>query len=156
MNILVSACLFGVNCKHTGGNNYSEKVHKLKDDYTLILVCPEQLGGLSTPRPAAEIQQNTENGELKVLTVDGDDVTEEFIRGAEMTLKVAQLHECKLAILKENSPSCGSTKIYDGTFSGKLIDGSGVAAKLLMDHGIKVISEHDDFSIIDEIMKGKK
>ena len=142
MNILVSACLFGMNCKYSGGNNFSPKVHALKDDHTLILVCPEQLGGLDTPRPPAEIQR--EGSSLKVVNKEGRDVTEEFVKGAEMTLNIAQVHECKLAIMKENSPSCGVKQVYDGSFTGKLVDGSGITAALLMENGIRVVSEHHD------------
>ncbi len=151
MNILVSACLFGMNCKHNGGNNFSERVHKLKEDHTLIMVCPEQLGGLSTPRPGAEIIRQAD-GSLRVFTRDNEDVTDAYTRGAEITLNIARVHECKLAIMKENSPSCGVHKIYDGSFSKKLIDGAGIASQLLMDNGIRVISECDDLeAVIKEI-----
>ena len=142
MNILVSACLFGVNCKYSGENNYVEKIHGLKDNHTLILVCPEQLGGLDTPRSPAEIQIH--NGSLTVRTKEGTDVTDEFVKGAELTLKIANAHECKLAILKANSPSCGARQIYDGSFSGKLVEGVGITADLLMKNGIAVVSEHDN------------
>ena len=152
MNILVSACLFGMNCKYDGGNNLSEKVRQLKDDHTLILVCPEQLGGLDTPRLPSEIQMESDQKKPRVISSDGEDVTEAFVRGAEITLNIAKVHECKLAIMKENSPSCGVKKVYDGTFSEKLVDGSGMTSKMLMAHGIKVISEEDDFSIIEKLM----
>ena len=151
MNILVSACLFGMSCKYDGGNNLSEKVRELKDDYTLILVCPEQLGGLDTPRLPSEIQLDADDNR-RVINKDGEDVTDAFVKGSEIALNIAKVHECKLAIMKENSPSCGVHKIYDGTFSGQLIDGSGISSQLLMDNGIKVISENDDFSIIKDIL----
>ena len=152
MNILVSACLFGMNCKYDGGNNLSEKVRQLKDDHTLILVCPEQLGGLDTPRLPSEIQMESDQKNPRVIASDGEDVTEAFVRGAEITLNIAKVHECKLAIMKEHSPSCGVKQVYDGSFSGKLVDGSGMTSKMLMAHGITVISEEDDFSIIEKLM----
>lgn len=149
MNILVSACLFGANCKYSGGNNFSQKIYDLKDNHTLILVCPEQLGGLDTPRPPAEIQQSSP---LQILTKEGADVTAAFVKGADLTLKIAQLHECNLAILKANSPSCGTKRVYDGTFSHNLTDGVGVTAKLLIENNIQTISECDPIeSIIQKI-----
>lgn len=152
MNILVSACLFGMNCKYDGGNNLSEKVRQLKDDHTLILVCPEQLGGLDTPRLPSEIQMESDQKKPRVISSDGEDVTEAFVRGAEITLNIAKVHECKLAIMKEHSPSCGVKQVYDGSFSGKLVDGAGITSQMLMEHGITVISEEDDFSIIEKLM----
>ncbi len=139
--ILVSACLLGVNCKYSGKNNENESIKKLSEKYELVPVCPEELGGLSTPRPPAEII-----GE-RVLTVDGNDVTENFFLGAEKTLQIAQQNHCTIAILKEGSPSCGSNTIYDGTFSGTKKQGSGITTHLLRQHGIKVYSE-DDISFI--------
>lgn len=139
MNILVSCCLLGVNCKYNGNNNRQESILNLKNKYNLILVCPEQLGGLPTPRPAAEIVN--EDGIRKVINKSGEDVTEQYRRGAEETLKIALEFGCKIAVLKERSPSCGSKKIYDGSFTSKLIDGDGFTAKLLEENGIKVIGE---------------
>ena len=152
MNILASACLFGMNCKYDGGNNLSEKVRQLKDDHTLILVCPEQLGGLDTPRLPSEIQMESDQKNPRVISSDGEDVTEAFVRGAEITLNIAKVHECKLAIMKEHSPSCGVKQVYDGSCSGKLVDGAGITSQMLMEHGITVISEEDDFSIIEKLM----
>ncbi len=137
MNILVSACLLGVNCRYDGKGQLAHALLPLLKEHTLIPICPEQLGGLQTPRPPAERQGKV------ITTKDGQDVTMSFTKGAEETLKLAQLYHCKLAILKERSPSCGAKQIYDGSFSGTLIDGSGVTAKLLMAHGISVIGESE-------------
>ncbi|HID9668494.1 TPA: DUF523 domain-containing protein [Clostridioides difficile] len=135
--ILVSACLIGINCKYSGDNNDNEKVKEYLKGKEFTLVCPEQLGGLSTPRPPAEIVDG------KVITKDNKDVTENFVRGANETLKIANLYVCREAILKEGSPSCGCNLIYDGSFSGKKIPGKGITARLLEEEGIKVKSEKD-------------
>ena len=135
MKILVSACLLGANCLYDGGTNRRDQVVELLKDHILIPVCPEQLGGLSTPRPPVEWIGD------KAMNNQGADCTEQFCRGAEEALKMAQLYDCKLAILKAKSPSCGNHQIYDGTFSGKLVDGAGGTARLLMEHGIRVINE---------------
>lgn len=136
--ILVSACLIGINCKYSGDNNENEKVKEYLKGKEFTLVCPEQLGGLSTPRPPAEIV-----GGRVITKEDNKDVTENFVRGAEETLKIAKLYVCSEAILKEGSPSCGCNLIYDGSFSGKKIPGKGITAKLLEEEGIKVKSEKD-------------
>lgn len=135
--ILVSACLLGIDCKYSGGNNYNEKVLEYIKDYEVIPVCPEIMGGLSTPRPPSERVGN------KVINNQNIDVTKEYIKGANETLKLAKLFDAKKALLKAKSPSCGKGKIYDGTFSGVLTEGNGVTAKLLKDNGIEVISEQD-------------
>lgn len=135
MKILVSACLLGINCKYNQGNNDCPKVRKLMEEHELIPVCPEILGGLSTPRTPAEIRDH------RVITEDGKDVTEKYERGAAETLKLAQLYHCKYAILKERSPSCGCGVVYDGTFSKRLIQGDGLTTRLLKQNGIQVISE---------------
>lgn len=132
----VSACLLGIRCKYDGTSNYAEEaVRQLAERFTLIPVCPEQLGGLTTPRAPAEIL----NG--RVITKDGLDVTESFQRGAEETLEIFKLLKLEAAILKEGSPSCGSGLIYDGTFTGVKIPGMGLTVRLLRDQGIGVISE---------------
>ncbi|WP_026477020.1 DUF523 domain-containing protein [Alkaliphilus transvaalensis] len=145
--ILVSACLLGVNCKYSGGHNLKENLIKELENRSIVPICPEQLGGLTTPRPPAEIQggngQDVLAGNGSVSRNDGIDVTEAFIKGAEETLKIAQLLGIKEAILKANSPSCGNKRIYDGSFSGKKIAGIGVTAALLESRGIKVYSEED-------------
>jgi uncharacterized protein YbbK (DUF523 family) len=134
---IVSACLAGINCRWDGESRPNKTIIKLVREGKAIPVCPEQLGGLPTPRIPSE-----QKGE-SVFRKDGKDVTKEFVRGAEETLKIAKLYECKEAILKTKSPSCGCGKIYDGTFTGKFVDGDGVTAKLLKQNGIRVITEND-------------
>lgn len=135
--ILVSACLLGIECRYNGEIKVSENVAALADKYNLIPVCPEILGGLKTPRPAAERRGNC------VLNKEGFDVTEYFQKGAEETGKMAAKHGCKQAVLKENSPSCGCGIIYDGTFTGKKIKGNGMAAEFLLKRGINIVGESD-------------
>lgn len=132
--ILVSACLLGTNCKYSGGNNYSEEVMEFLKDYEIIPICPEQLGGLPTPRPASEIIGD------KVMNSEGTDVTSNYQKGAEEALKIAKLLGIKKALLKAKSPSCGNGKIYDGTFSGILTTGDGITTKLLKENNIEVIT----------------
>lgn len=143
--IIVSACLVGLNCKYNGGSNYNEKIAKLVKEKKAIPVCPEQLGGLSTPRTPAEIIRGSGEdvlaGKARVKTKDGEDVTDRFIKGARETLKVAELAGCKKAVFKAKSPSCGYGKIYNGRFTNSLIKGNGVAAALLEKHGIKIYTE---------------
>ena len=148
--IIVSACLLGENCKYSGGNNKSENVIKYLEDKEYILVCPEQLGGLSTPRNPSEIitYGNKDGNEVlsgctKVLSNKGIDVTKNFIQGAEETLKIAKEHNAKTAILKAGSPSCGYKKIYDGTFLGNKIQGMGVTAAILNKENIALLDEDD-------------
>jgi uncharacterized protein YbbK (DUF523 family) len=137
--ILVSACLLGINCKYSGGNNENKELMKFLEKEKIIPVCPEQLGGLSTPREPCEIVEKT--GNLRVVDIKGKDQTLKFLKGAEETLKIAQLCVIEEAVLKSNSPSCGSFKIYDGSFTGKLIDGEGITASLLKSNNIKVYNE---------------
>lgn len=134
---LISACLLGVNCRYDGKNNKlpDEKLEELKEKYELIPVCAEIYGGLTTPRVPSERRDG------RVYSKVGVDVTEKFTKGAEAVLYMAKLFGAELAILKENSPSCGSGTIYDGSFSGKLTEGDGVTAELLKKHGITVIGE---------------
>lgn len=137
-NILVSACLLGINCRYDGKEKPNAEVLKLLEGegVQLIPVCPEQLGGLPTPRVPSEV-----NSKRQVFTKDGRDVTQEYQRGAQAALKLAELYGCKTAILKERSPSCGAGTIYDGSFTGTLTVGNGAAAELLLKHGIRVIGE---------------
>lgn len=135
MKILVSACLLGENCKYNGGNNKNESICALADGHKLIPICPECFAGLPIPRVPSEIC----NG--RVYSKDGNDLTEKFLDGAEKALYVAQESGCQIAILKERSPSCGFGKIYDGSFTSKLIDGSGITAQLLYENGITIIGE---------------
>lgn len=134
---LCSACLLGIKCRYDGKSKEDEKVINLSKREVLIPVCPEQLGGLATPRESREIR-----GE-RVITKSGKDETENHKRGAEETLKIAKLFGIKEAIFKQRSPSCGCGQVYDGTFSGKIIKGDGVTTALLKKNGIKVISEED-------------
>ncbi len=153
--ILMSACLLGQKVRYDGGdcqNNHS-RLQGWLESKRIVTICPEMAGGLPTPRPPAEIQggktgfhvlQNT----AVVATNLGEDVTQAFIDGAHKTLALAQKHNIRVAILKAKSPSCGSNYVYDGTFSRNLIDGHGVAAELLSQHGIKIFDEHQ----IDEAL----
>ncbi len=135
--IIVSACLVGINCRYDGGNNADQKVIELVSKGFAIPVCPEQLDGLTTPRIPAEIIGN------KVINKNGEDVTENFIKGACETLRIARLTNCKKAILKQGSPSCGFGKIYDGSHSNKQIKGNGITAEKLFGYGIEIITEDD-------------
>ena len=134
--ILVSACLCGVNCKYNGGNNLNEEVLELLKKGEAILVCPEQLGGLQTPRNPSEIR--IVDGVTKVFMNDGTDVTENYQKGAEEVLKLAKELNIKKAILKRKSPSCGCGEIYDGTFTNTLTKGNGITASLLLENGLEV------------------
>jgi len=134
---LCSACLLGIKCRYDGKSKLNKKVIKLLKKETLIPVCPEQLGGLPTPREPAEQRQN------RVATKLGKDVTKNFERGAKEVLRLAKLFGVEEAILKQRSPSCGCGQIYDGTFSGRIIKGDGVTTALLKRNGIKVVSEED-------------
>ena len=143
---LCSACLLGIKCRYDGRDKPNAKVLDLAKKEILIPVCPEQLGGLSSPRDpseAAGIGSEVLDGKAKVVTRAGKDVTQNFIKGAEEVLKLAKLFNIKEAILKQRSPSCGCGKIYDGTFSNTLIDGDGVASALLKRNSINVISEEE-------------
>ncbi len=143
-NVLISACLLGVNCRYDGGNGFHDGLMGIMEKYNLIPVCPEQLGGLETPRePAEQISSDAGiySGPGRVVTCSGKDVTDSFIKGAEETLKLAVLYGCQRAILKERSPSCGYGIVYDGTFSGTKIPGKGVTARLLSEKGILVYGE---------------
>lgn len=144
--LIVSACLLGENCKYNGENNLTEWVNELKETHTICMVCPEMLGKLGTPRVPAERQGD------KVVNKEGVDVTGSFVDGAKIAYTNAVVHakrigeEIEGAILKSNSPSCGKDKIYDGTFSGTLVDGEGVFAQLLREKGIKVYTEKEKFN----------
>lgn len=133
MIIAVSACLLGDNCKYNGGNNYSEKVAQFLKGHYVIPVCPEVMGGLPTPRDPSEIVNGT------VMHKDGSSVDEEFRKGADLALKKVLEAGAELVILQSRSPSCGVQTVYDGTFTGKIISGQGVFAKLLIENNIKVL-----------------
>lgn len=137
MKILVSACLLGVGCRYDGASKPNEKILAWLDRFEWIPVCPEILGGLPTPRIPAE---RREDG---VFTQDGREVTEQYLRGARETLRLAELYGAKVAVLKARSPSCGRDEIYDGTFSRTLVPGQGIAAELLTRAGLTVFTEED-------------
>lgn len=141
--VLISACLIGDNTKYDGTNNYVKDVTRLYPLCDLVIICPEVFGGLSTPRSPSEIK----NGQ--VINKKGKDVTSNFNTGANMSLFIAKQNNVKYALLKENSPSCGSSKIYDGSFTGKKVDGKGITTTLLEKEGIKVFNEKQ----IDELIK---
>lgn len=134
---IVSACLAGIRCRYDGRACSNKKVVELVKQGEAIPVCPEQLGGLPTPRQSCEIKNR------KVISKKGEDLTKKFLRGAEEALKIAKLVNCKTAILKSKSPSCGCGKIYDGSFVGKLVKGDGIFTRLLKQNDIKVISEEE-------------
>lgn len=137
-SILVSACLLGVPCRYDGASKPCAGVAALAERFRLIPVCPEQLGGLPTPRPASEIQPDG-----SIRNTAGADVTEAYRTGAEAALSAALQSGCRVAILKEKSPSCGSGLRYDGSFSGTLTEGDGVTTALLRANGIRVIGESE-------------
>lgn len=145
--ILVSACLLGVDCKYNGKNNKNKELLEFLKDKSYIPICPEQLGGLSTPRKPNEIIKGNGldvlNNLARVKNIDSEDLTFNFIRGAEETLKICKLFGCKEAILKARSPSCGSKYIYNGEFNGTIKEGIGVTAALLKEEGITVLSEEN-------------
>lgn len=139
MKALVSACLLGENCKYSGGNNLDPRVAEWlkREGLESVPVCPEQLGGLPTPRTPAEIVDGV------VTTRDGEDVDQAFRRGAETALEIARREGAELAVLQPRSPSCGVKQIYDGTFSGRRISGQGVFAKLLAESGFPLLEPGD-------------
>ena len=144
--ILISACLAGENVKYSGGNNavplLCQWIEKHRDN--VLLVCPEVMGGLPVPRLPAEIQRHGTNPEhCCVVNKVGEDVTAQFRIGAEKVLALVKEHHITAAVLKESSPSCGSSTIYDGTFSGRKIVGQGITASLLMENRVRVYSEKD-------------
>ena len=133
MRIAVSACLLGENCKYNGGNNFNEKLKTFLEGHEVVGVCPEVLGGLPTPRKPAEIVDGV------VRCKDGTSVDREFRQGAEKALAMVMEQKVELVILQSRSPSCGIDTIYDGTFSKTKISGDGIFAKMLKEHGIKVL-----------------
>ena len=143
--LLISACLCGKNTKYNGGNNLISRLSEIEEKFELYYICPEVMGGLPTPRDPSE-----NRGDLVVSNKEKD-VTKEFNLGAQKSLEIAKKNDIHLALLKESSPSCGSHKIYDGTFSGIKIPGQGVAAKLLKEHKIKIFSEEQIDLLFKEI-----
>ena len=141
--ILISACLVGDKCKYDGHTNYSPLIKDLLEKYELVPFCPEVEGGLPTPRKPSERKGD------KVVNNAGKDVTRNFQLGAEKALNICKYLNIKIAILKENSPSCGVNQIYDGNFKNKLIKGEGVTTELLRKNGIAVYNENQ----IEELLK---
>ena len=133
MKIMVSACLLGENCKYNDGNNRNEKILEFLAGNEVIPVCPEQMGGLTTPRDPAEIVDGV------VINKAGVNVDQEYRMGAQKTLEIALREKPDLVILQSRSPSCGVKERYDGSFSGKLLKGSGVTAELLIQNGFNVV-----------------
>lgn len=153
--ILVSACLAGFDVKYDGSHNLNMKINKWFEEKKAIPICPEVLGGLSIPREPAEIVggdgEDVLNGQAKVMTNTGKDVTEQFIKGAQETLKIAEENKATVVVLKERSPSCGSAMIYNGEFKGNKIKGNGVTSALLKRNGIKVVSEENFLDLLEEL-----
>lgn len=137
MKIIVSACLAGENCKYNGGNNRNEKILQLMKENEVITVCPEQLGGLPTPRVPSEVRNGV------VTARDGRIVDKEFRIGATKCLEIALREQPDLIVLQSRSPSCGVKQRYDGSFTGTLTDGAGVTARVLMDSGFKCVDVED-------------
>ncbi|KAA6449324.1 DUF523 domain-containing protein [Bacillus swezeyi] len=149
--ILVSSCLAGVECRYNGTHSYVEKINRLVEDNKAMIVCPELLGGFQTPREPAEISGGTGedvlNSDAVIMTTSGENVTALYLKGAYKTLELAKQIQADTVVLKENSPSCGSSRIYDGSFSNQKIAGNGITAALLKREGFRVVSEHQ----IDEL-----
>ena len=143
--ILMSACLMGVNCRYDGGGKMVPGLQQLMELAQLVPVCPEILGGLTTPRTPSERVGD------KVLMKDGTDVTAAFRRGADEALRLAALYGAKIAVLKERSPSCGSGVIYDGSFTGQFMPGHGVTGELFKNSGIEVYGESRIQELIDKL-----
>ena len=146
--LLISACLLGRNCKYNGGNNYAPLTEELEKHYDLVPVCPEAFGLLPIPHEPSERVGD------RVLSKSGADVTAAFQRGAEKTLALALQHGVKKAVLKERSPSCGCGAIYDGSFTGALVPGRGVAAALLQESGIEVFGESELDALLARLAEG--
>ena len=142
--VLVSRCLAGFNCRYDGGNNLVPEIRQLLEDGLAVTACPEQLGGLLTPRIPSERMGS------RVMNREGADVTAEFTAGAEAALRIAQENGCRTAILKSRSPSCGKGCIYNGKFTGELVPGNGVTADLLLQHGIEVLTEEEYLTRLTE------
>ncbi|MVA26041.1 DUF523 domain-containing protein [Agrobacterium vitis] len=148
--ILISACLMGRPVRYDGKGKplHHPAIARWEDEGRLVVFCPEQAGGLPTPRPPAEIEQggtgeDVLHGRARVLEVTGGDVTTEFIAGGRKAVDMALEQGCRYALLIDGSPSCGSGFIYDGSFSGKRHPGFGVTAALLKQAGVAVFSDRD-------------
>ena len=135
--LLISSCLLGNNVKYNGKNNYIEGIEALKELYDLVIICPEVMGGLSIPRIPSEIRNN------QVFNKEGLNVTNEFLKGANIALDLVNKHNIKYALLKDGSPSCGSTYIYDGTFNSIKINNFGMTVRLLKEKNIIIYTENN-------------
>ncbi|MFP5352289.1 MAG: DUF523 domain-containing protein [Actinomycetota bacterium] len=145
--VLVSACLAGRACRYDGGSNPDQGIGRLVVEGRAVLVCPEEDGGLGTPRPPAEIVggdgHDVLDGKARVVTKQGGDVTTEYVRGAELALAAARQAGATTAVLKSRSPSCGKGCVYDGSFTATLAEGDGVTAALLRRNGIEVLTDEE-------------
>ena len=148
MRLLISACLLGCCCRYDGASKTHPLAEALAQRHDLVPVCPEQLGGLPTPRAASEIHMPDE----AVINTEGEDVTGEFLLGADAALQTAKKYGCEIAILKDRSPSCGSNGVYDGSFSHKLREGMGKTAAVLAGYGLKVYGESQIELLEKELM----
>ena len=137
MKIAVSSCLLGIKCKYNGESNFNIKIDKLREKHTIVPICPEVLGGLSTPRVPSEIIGS------KVVNQNGVDVTLNYINGAKKALDILKENNIDVVILKSKSPSCGKDYIYDGSFTHTLVNGDGITTRLFKKNGIKIYSEND-------------
>lgn len=137
MKVLVSSCLMGYNCKYNGGNNLNTKVVDFLRDKEVIEICPEMLGGMSIPRPCAEMVNGI------IMESNGKNVDKEYRKAVELALEKIKGEDIDFAILQSRSPTCGVNKIYDGSFTGKLIKGRGLFAKALINRGYKVVDSED-------------
>lgn len=145
INILISACLLGEKCRYDGNDNLISELDLLREKCAFIPVCPEVLGGLPIPRNPSEIVFD------RVVMNDGTDVTEEYLKGAEIALGTAIENGCEIALMKAKSPSCGNGKIYDGTFSRTLTDSDGITVRLLKENGIRVFDERQISELLEYI-----
>lgn len=143
--LLISACLLGTPCRYDGASKPCDSINSLADYFEFVPICPECDGGLSTPREPSEVVGD------RVVNFIGADVTAAYTLGAEIAVKTAIENDCRFALLKARSPSCGNIEIYDGTFSKTLIKGSGVTAKALIDAGIAVYNEEQTELLLFEI-----
>lgn len=154
--ILISACLLGVNCNYKGSCSYDFSKNNcfwssINRKYNIIPICPEQLGGLSTPRIPSELQDsaaNIESGKGRIVNKKGLDVTKNFVNGANEVLRLSKMYNVHFAVLKSKSPSCGTKTVYDGTFSGVLIDGLGYTAYLLRKSKVTIYDEYEFSEIL--------
>ncbi|MBQ3053645.1 MAG: DUF523 domain-containing protein [Clostridia bacterium] len=142
--VFVSGCLYGENCKYNGGNNLREELKKLLENEEVVLVCPECMGNMTTPRSPSEINfggngKMVTEGKGKVISKEGEDVTSFFLKGANEVLRLAKELKPSCIYLKQGSPSCGCGVIYDGTFSSTKKEGVGVTASILLENGFKII-----------------